>query len=522
MYPKVFEIPFTSDNKFHLTIHRKTHKDGGLTLHIKGAPEVILGLCNTFLHDGMAETISDKQHKLFYEAYATMAQKGHRVLAFAQSLLPGSKFPDNFRFSEEKKNWPAVGYCLLGLVSLEDPPKDGVLEAVQKMRKSGIKVIMITGDHALTAEAIARRVGILTYDTKQSLAKRLKKHEDEINDGECKAVIMSGNRLSHLSQADWDEILLKDEIVFARTSPKQKLEIVSRAQSMGHIVGVTGDGVNDAPALRQSDLGIAMNKSGSDISKDAAKMILLDDEFKTIASGILEGFLGLTLGRLIFINLKKCIQYSLTHIIPEVLPYLLFVLVPIPLTLTAIQILVVDLGFEIFNTISFAWEVEEYEGLLLSLPPRRCVSSKTVLALRESEEEIRRNKLDNPTTGSESLGSLPLLSLQDDDNEEDQAEFAATQTRWQRYFGELKLMATKRYWINQYKDWKALVRTDSLDERLVDGPVLCWSYLEGGMILFGGAIVSFFHVLYAEWGIDIIDAIRAQKFGKLYFRYYIC
>lgn len=103
MYPKVFEIPFTSDNKFHLTIHRKTHKDGGLTLHIKGAPEVILGLCNTFLHDGMAETISDKQHKLFYEAYATMAQKGHRVLAFAQSLLPGSKFPDNFRFSEEKR-----------------------------------------------------------------------------------------------------------------------------------------------------------------------------------------------------------------------------------------------------------------------------------------------------------------------------------------------------------------------------------------------------------------------------------
>lgn len=259
LYPKIFEIPFTSDTKCHITIHRKSHREGGLTLHVKGAPEIIFDLCSTIMLDGQAIPCSDQQQqyrKSFMEAYNTMANRGHRVLALAQYALPGTKFPDNFNFSIERRNWPTSGYTFLGLVSLEDPPKVGVADSIAKMKQAGIKVFMITGDHALTAEAVARRVNIVTGLTRDQAAKKYNKSIEAVLPDEYSTVIIEGKRLEHLSQEDWDEMLSKEEVIFARTSPRQKLEIVTMAQSMGHIVGVTGDGVNDAAALRKADLGI--------------------------------------------------------------------------------------------------------------------------------------------------------------------------------------------------------------------------------------------------------------------------
>lgn len=203
----------------------------------------------------------------------------------------------------------------------------------------------------------------MVSDTKERLAKRTGRPIESIRDDEYYAIVIHGERIDTLRESDWDNIFSKDEIIFARTSPKHKLEIVKRAQGLGHIVGVTGDGVNDSPALKKADLGIAMNQSGSDASKEAAAMILLDDNFASTINGIAEG-------RLIFANLKKSIRYVITHVIPEVIPYLLYLAVPLPLAIAPLQLLAVDLGFELSAAITFAWEPPETKLGLMRMGPR--------------------------------------------------------------------------------------------------------------------------------------------------------
>ncbi|KAG1087574.1 hypothetical protein G6F42_020557 [Rhizopus arrhizus] len=371
-YPKVFEIPFNSDNKWAMTIHEKKHANGSLTLYVKGAPERVLNLCDRILlEDGSSVPLSDEHRAAFQETYAYMAGQGHRVLAFAQDLLPENEYPSGFKFDKSAKNYPMSGMTFVALCSLEDPPKHGVREAIGKCREAGIKVMMVTGDHPLTAEAIGRKINLMVGDTKALAAQRLNRPEDEVPESEYNSIVIHGDTIDALTDDDWDVIFSKDEIIFARTSPKHKLEIVKRAQSMRHIVGVTGDGVNDAPALKKADLGIAMNISGSDVSKDAAAMILLDDNFASIVHGIEEG-------RLIFVNLKKSIQYTISHSMPEVIPNLLYVIVPLPLPLSAILILVIDLGFELFAALTFAWDKPESEGGLMKMPPRKPVNPDSI------------------------------------------------------------------------------------------------------------------------------------------------
>lgn len=165
-----------------------------------------------------------------------------------------------------------MGLCFVGLTSLEDPPKHGVREAVGHLRTAGIKVVMVTGDHPLTAEAIGRKINLVLGDTKERVARKTGRNLRDIKESEYSSIIIHGEKIPELTEEDWDNIFKKDEIIFARTSPKNKLDIVKRAQSLGHIVAVTGDGVNDSPALKKSDLGIAMNMSGSDVSKEGVKM----------------------------------------------------------------------------------------------------------------------------------------------------------------------------------------------------------------------------------------------------------
>lgn len=348
-YPKVFEIPFNSENKWHMTIHKMAHPNGPLTQFMKGAPERVLRICSHILIDGVAVEMTQDHKDAFQRSYEYMAGKGHRVLAFAQRLLDGAAYSEEYVFDKKSRNYPSTDMCFVGLTSLEDPPKHGVREAIGHCRGAGIKVMMVTGDHPLTAEAIARKINLMLSDTKQTLSKKTGRPIESIRENEVFATVIHGERIDSLTEQEWDDIFAKDEIVFARTSPKHKLQIVKRAQSIGHIVGVTGDGVNDSPALKKADLGIAMNISGSDVSKEAAAMILLDDNFSSTVNGISEG-------RLIFTNLKKSIQYIVTHIIPEIVPFMLSVIVPIPVTLNAMQLLVIDLGFELFAALSYAFE----------------------------------------------------------------------------------------------------------------------------------------------------------------------
>ncbi|KAI9208928.1 uncharacterized protein BJ171DRAFT_595368 [Polychytrium aggregatum] len=488
LYPKMFEIPFSSDTKMHLSIHRKSHKEGGLTLFVKGAPERVLAICSHILIDNKSIPLDEKYKSSFDAAYLHMASKGHRVLACAQLLLPGIKYPDNYIFCNEKRNWPMDSLCFVGLISLEDPPKHGVREAIGQMRTAGIKVVMITGDHPLTAETIGRRINLVTGDTRESLAKERGCSVREIDDSEYDSIVVHGQDIRNFDDHQWEKIFSKDEIIFARTSPQQKLEIVTRAQALGHIVGVTGDGVNDASALKKADLGIAMNKTGSDISKEVSGMILLDDNFASIVTGIREG-------RLIFMNLKKCITYSLTHIMPEVIPYLVYVLVPLPLALMAPQILAVDLGFEIFTSLSFAWEVPENPEILMKMAPRRPVSTLcSASTVYEGHHDI-----ENP----------------DDDDRVDAN--AKLQSRWRGYVEEAREILTKpRYHMDALREWMEILRKPT-GERLVDLEVLCWSYVEGGFLECGGAFLAYALVFYEYFGISLHDARVAQKTG-MYFK----
>lgn len=253
-----------------------------------------------------------------------------------------------------------------------DPPRAAVPDAVGKCRSAGIKVIMVTGDHPITAKAIAKGVGIISEgnETVEDIAVRLNIPINQVNPREARACVVHGSDLKDMSPEHLDEVLKNHtEIVFARTSPQQKLIIVEGCQRQGAIVAVTGDGVNDSPALKKADIGIAMGIAGSDVSKQAADMILLDDNFASIVTGVEEG-------RLIFDNLKKSIAYTLTSNIPEITPFLLFIIANIPLPLGTVTILCIDLGTDMVPAISLAYEAAESD--IMKRQPRNPKTDKLV------------------------------------------------------------------------------------------------------------------------------------------------
>merc|ERR1712066_915771 len=301
---------------------------------------------------------------------------GERVLGFCDFQLPTDKYPAGFPFNPDEVNFPLEGFRFVGLISMIDPPRAAVPDAVSKCRSAGIKVIMVTGDHPITAAAIARSVGIISEGTKtvEDYAEEQGKPVADITKDErranCHAAVIHGGELINITDDEIDEILMyHSEIVFARTSPQQKLIIVEGCQRMGAIVAVTGDGVNDSPALKKADIGVAMGIAGSDVSKQAADMILLDDNFASIVTGVEEG-------RLIFDNLKKSIAYTLTSNIPEISPFLAFILCDIPLPLGTVTILCIDLGTDMLPAISLAYE--EAETDIMKRAPRDPLHDKLV------------------------------------------------------------------------------------------------------------------------------------------------
>merc|ERR550532_2208652 len=274
-----------------------------------------------------------------------------------------------YKFSGTKKeevNWPLnrsqyeEGLVFVGLYAMIDPPRPGVPEAVARCQSAGIKVVMVTGDHPVTAKAIAAKVGIIAPGAETCVYDP--KNPNEVDDPKYDAVVVAGHQLqAELDKGDedpqgvetfWNRVLNKKNCVFARTSPQQKLLIVTAVQARGGIVAVTGDGVNDSPALKKADIGVAMGITGTEVAKEAADMILLDDNFASIVNGVEEG-------RIIFDNLKKSIAYTLSSNIPEIAPFLLFQTAAIPLPLSTVMILLVDLGTDLAPAISMAYEGKE-------------------------------------------------------------------------------------------------------------------------------------------------------------------
>ncbi|RWS04851.1 sodium/potassium-transporting ATPase subunit alpha-like protein, partial [Dinothrombium tinctorium] len=370
-YTKVFEVPFNSTNKYHLTIHVSL-RDRGYILCMKGAPERIIERCSTIFTNGEELPLTTDNKSAFLNAYTELGGLGERVLGLCDLFLPYDQYPCGYDFDAEKQNYPTTKLRFVGLISMIDPPRPNVPDAVAKCRSAGIKVIMVTGDHPITAKAVARAVGIISElnETREEIAQKLNIDVEKVDPNLAKACVIHGQQLKDMSLQQLDYVLRQhDEIVFARTSPQQKLVIVEGCQRRGDVVAVTGDGVNDSPALKKANIGVAMGITGSDVSKQAADIVLLDDNFSSIVTGVEEG-------RIIFDNLKKSICYTLSSKPPEMAPFLLFVLLAIPLGLGAVTILCIDLGTDMIPAISLAYENAESD--IMKRKPRNPKTDKLV------------------------------------------------------------------------------------------------------------------------------------------------
>jgi sodium/potassium-transporting ATPase subunit alpha len=324
---KLDELPFDASRMRLTTVHQTPT---GVALYCKGAPEVVIPLCTRTWVEGVPRPLDDRLRKEVRDAERAMAERGLRVIAFAYRPLPAQ-----WRDEELERE-----LIFAGLAGLEDPPRAEVPEAVRRCHEAGIQVIMVTGDHPSTAVAIAREVGLVRSD---------------------RPVLITGEMLRGLSEIDLRLALDAPEIVFARVGAEQKTRVVEALKNKGHIVAVTGDGVNDAPALKSAHVGIAMGIAGTDVAKESADMVLLDDNFASIVSAVEEG-------RAVFENIRKFLTYILAHNVPELVPYLGFSLLAIPLALTPIQILSIDMGTDSLTALGLG--VERPSPGVMQRPPR--------------------------------------------------------------------------------------------------------------------------------------------------------
>ncbi len=322
---RVAELPFDADRKrMSVVIEEQGHR----TLYCKGAPESLLAICDRALIGGETRPLDAQARQLVVDAQDGMARTGLRVLALAYRPLAAAE-----QGVEER-------LVLCGLIGLEDPPRPEVPAAAARCHDAGVKVIMVTGDYPYTAVAIAREIGIVRG---------------------AQPLVVRGDEIAKMTPAQLQIALDAPEILFARVTAVQKMLIVQALQRKGEVVAVTGDGVNDAPALKAADIGIAMGLSGTDVAKEAADIILLDDNFASIVNAIEEG-------RAVFENIRKFLTYILASNVPELIPYLAFVLFKIPLPLTIIQILAVDLGTDMLPALALGAEAPN--ASLMRQPPR--------------------------------------------------------------------------------------------------------------------------------------------------------
>jgi calcium-translocating P-type ATPase len=309
---------FDSERKLMTTVD----DDGGTVAHVKGAPEPVLARCS-FPPEGRAAAVADAER---------LAAQGLRVLALARRRL--HELGDRETVERELE--------YVGLLALLDPPRPEVPDAVAKCHRAGIRIIVVTGDHALTALEVARRVGL------------------HVDPGD----VLGAERVAAMTDAELDRLLAqRRELVFARSSPETKLRIAEALRAQGEVVAMTGDGVNDAPALRRADIGVAMGVAGTEVAREAATMVLTDDNFASIVAAV-EG------GRRVYANIRKFVFYIFAHATPEVVPFLAFALSGglIPLPLTVVQILAVDLGTETLPALALGREPAE--AGLMRRPPR--------------------------------------------------------------------------------------------------------------------------------------------------------
>ncbi len=343
---KINENPFSSERMRMSVVYRNAKT----VSYVKGSPDVMIDLCN-FIKIGESILPFNEEEKNKARAiYNQMSEEALRVLAFAYRDLGG--FLESKYLAEAEK-----GLVWVGMMAMIDPPRSGVGHAIAECRNLGISVVMITGDYEITAKAIAENVGLINIAGKDEAAPRL---YDEL--------VINGKTLDTLKDKTLYQKIKNGACVFARIAPEQKLRIATVLKKYGEVIAMTGDGVNDAPALKKADIGVAMGIIGTDVSKEAASMILMDDNFASIVKGIREG-------RTIFQNLKKFVHYVFTSNASELFTVIFGVLLQIPSPVSAIQILAVDLGTDIFPSFALGLEPEEPGAAKTGLNSRGSVMS---------------------------------------------------------------------------------------------------------------------------------------------------
>jgi magnesium-transporting ATPase (P-type) len=310
------------------TIHRYDHE---ILAYTKGAPRSILSICNRVLAEGNVENLTPESLNLVETKIREFAMEGLRVIAVAYLELPAN---GSFKARNVERDM-----ILVGLIAMKDPPRPEVKNAVAVAKKAGIKIVIITGDYGPTAQAIAQEVGIVDPD---------------------KCRIIRGVDMETMTDEQISDEAKKEDAIFARVSPEQKLRIVKTLKQHAEIVAVTGDGANDAPSLKEADIGVAMGVSGTDVAREAADMVLLDDSFASIVKAIESG-------RTIYENLRKFMVYVFTHNWAELIPYVLYALLGLPLPLLVVQILAIDLGIEVIPSLALSREPPE-PGIMQEQP----------------------------------------------------------------------------------------------------------------------------------------------------------
>lgn len=349
--PRRRELPFDSHRRrMTVVIDQAVSLDGlntpagGQLAITKGAPLELLALCGAWLTPHGPQPLDPEARQRAIAANNALAARGFRVIAVA--VRPGDTTLESLAPEALEQ-----GLLLLGLIGLYDPPRPEVAEAIRQCRQAGIKVTMVTGDYGLTAEAIAHQIGLLEPPA-----------EPEQRSNADPVRVIEGSNLAHLSDVQLRRLLkYRSRLVFARMAPEQKLRLVQAYRDLGDVVAVTGDGVNDAPALRAADVGVAMGANGTDVAREAADIVLLDDNFATIVEAV-------RFGRGVVSNIRKFITYILVANLSEATPFLAMVTLRIPAALTVMQILAVDLGTDVLPALGLGAELPE--AGLMHQPPR--------------------------------------------------------------------------------------------------------------------------------------------------------
>ncbi len=342
--PALKRFPFESVRKRMSSIHDLS--SGKTFVLVKGSPKEVLEISVKVMIGNNAEDLTPERRSEIMASIDGFAGDGLRILGFAFREFDRNNIQAATAQDAEKD------LVFVGVTGMYDPPRPEVKDAVSVCKKAGIRVVMITGDYQLTALSIARQVGIISSQYPE---------------------VITGTQMAQMSDAQLKDKIINKEVIFARANPEHKLRVVSAFKDLGNIVAVTGDGVNDAPALKRSDIGVAMGLRGTDVAKESAEMILLDDNFASIVAAIEEG-------RAVFENIKKFITYIFAHLVPEGIPFIFYAMFKIPVPITVMQVLAIDLGTEIFPALALG--AEKPEQGIMELPPRpsrKGVIDKTVL-----------------------------------------------------------------------------------------------------------------------------------------------